>query len=44
MKKIKSKLKSVLLRGAMLLVGMAWAIAQWGRIVWKGYNHKSKHH
>lgn len=44
MKRIKSTLKIALLRGAMLLVGMAWTIAQRGRIVWKGYNHKSKHH
>lgn len=44
MKRIKSTLKIALLRGAMLLVGMAWAMAQRLRIVWNGYTHKSKHH
>lgn len=44
MKRIKSILKISLLRGAMLLVGAAWAIAQRLRIVLKGYTHKSKHH
>lgn len=44
MKKIKSILKSALLQGAMLLVGLAWTIVERARIVWKGYTQKSKHH
>lgn len=44
MKFIKSILLGLLLRAAMLLVGIAWAILLKARMVWKGYTNKSKHH
>ena len=44
MKFIKSILIGLLLRAAMLLVGIVFAIAVKARMVWKGYANKSKHH